>query len=419
MAFMFPQLLLHVIAAVCAAVQQAHGRFALAAGASTVENVGATAVVGLSAIMFGTGTEIGDVSLAQTLLLSVGVTAAVGLCAKVQWLGAWHTGLRVIPSCAWSDPDIQAMVRRGISSTGYTCLSVIAFFGMLTVASRVPGGVAAFQIAYNFNNLPVALAAGSVAAVQLPELARSYRDGQLQQFVSIYKGALRLVLFVMLPGSLLLVAIAPALAQASAFGTMATPAGVTLIATCVAGRGLGALGEAVLTVATSASFARNDAASPLKAMMLLAAVSVAGMVLASTMSNAVELMLALTASATVASSLAALYLHRRQTGGLAPKGWLQLRKGGLDFATALVAVVPAWLIVRYAASTTGTPWDGLEIASAAMFAAAVAYLSLQFVRGSDEMALLLPLPARLRQSLERRRDARVDGSLHAPERTYP
>ena len=70
---------------------------------------------------------------------------------------------------------------------------------------------------------------------------------------------------------------------------------------------------------------------------------------------------------------------------------------------AAAGMVPAWLIVHYTAGLAGLPACRIPIAIAAAAAAAVTYLLLQFARGSEEMALLMPLPLRLRQSLYRRR----------------
>jgi putative peptidoglycan lipid II flippase len=196
---MFPQLLLYAVSGVCIAVQQANGRFALAAGTTAFENLAAIAVLGAFGLLHGTGTEIRDVSGGQVLLLGLGTTGAVALCAAVQWWGARHTGLRLIPSPGWKHPEIRRMFKTGASSVGYTALSAAAFFGMLTIAGRVPGGVAAFQIATSLIYLPVALTAGSLAAVQLPQLSRCFHEGLLHEFATTYCSSVKLVLFALLP----------------------------------------------------------------------------------------------------------------------------------------------------------------------------------------------------------------------------
>jgi putative peptidoglycan lipid II flippase len=52
-----PQTVLYAVAGVAAAVQQAHGRFGLSSAASTVENLGCVVMMGVSALLFGMGSD--------------------------------------------------------------------------------------------------------------------------------------------------------------------------------------------------------------------------------------------------------------------------------------------------------------------------------------------------------------------------
>jgi putative peptidoglycan lipid II flippase len=407
LAMMLPQLLLYAVSGVCVAVQQARERFALAAGAWAAENVGVIAVLGAFALLHGTGTEIHDVGDGQILLLGLGATGAVALCAALQWWGASRTGLRLIPSAGWRQPEIRRMFRTGASSVGYTGLSAATYFGMLTLAGSVPGGVAAFQIAASLIYLPVALTAGPLSAVQLPQLSRCFHEGLLHEFAATYRSSVRLVLFALLPAGLLMVTIPQVLAGAMAFGEMAAPAGVTLIAACVAGRGLGVLGEAIMVVGTSASYARRDVASPLQAMALLMGISLVGMMLAGGAGSPEALMWMLGATATAAASVAALYLHWRQLRRLPAGIGRDLRSIGMNLIAAAIASGAAWLIVHHVAGVAVGPWARMQLAGGATLAAAATYLLLQLARGSEEMALLLPLPARLRHGLRQFRAGRA------------
>jgi putative peptidoglycan lipid II flippase len=415
MAMLLPQLLFYAVSGVSVAVQQAHGRFALAAAATAFDNLGAVAVVGVFATLYGTGAEIRQVSNGQVLMLGLGTTAAVALCAAVQWWGACRAGFCLVPTPEWRHPEVIRLFRTGASSIGYTGMSIAVLFGMLTVASSVPGGIAACQIAHAFVRLPIALTAGSLAAVQLPQLSRCFHGGLLQEFAATYRSAVRLVLFAMLPASLLLLTIPHALAQATAFGEMAVPAGVSLVAACLAGRGLGALGEAIMLVETSASYARRDTASPLQAMALLMGISAIGMVLARSIADAPTLIWTLGATVTVASGVAALYLHWRQTRSLPPGTGRDLPNAAVNLLAAAAAMGPAWLVVHYGSGTADGPWDRIQVAAAATLAAIATYLVLQFARGSQDLALMLPLPARLRQ----RRAAQEPTSLRLPVNTQP
>jgi putative peptidoglycan lipid II flippase len=397
LAVILPQLLCYAVSGVGAAVQQAHGRFALAAAAPAVDNLGAIAVLGAFAVLHGSGGDIHAIGEGAALLLGLGTTAAVALCAALQWWGARRMGLRLAPWPGWRQPEIRDMVRMGVSSVGYTSLSISAYFGMLVIASGVAGGVATFQIANSFIQLPIALTAGSLAAVHLPHLSRYVHEGRLGDFGMAYGSAMGLVVFAMLPASLLLVVIPDVLAQAVAFGKMAAPAGVALLAACIAARGLGAIGEAVVMLGTSASYARRDTASPLRAMLLLAAISVAGIALARAMSDPVTVIWVLGGTATVAHSAAALYLHLRQMRGMPPGTGFDRRNGAVNLLAAVVAMVPAWLVGHYVGGAADGAFGRIQIAGAAALAAIATYMVLQFIRDSKDMMLLLPSLAQLRQ----------------------
>jgi len=274
---------------------------------------------------------------------------------------------------------------------------------MLVAAAAVPGGVAAFQIANNFIQLPVALSGGSLAVVQLPRLSRSLHEGLLSEFASTYVSAIRLVIFMVLPASLLLLTISHTLAQAVAFGRMASPAGISLIGSCVAGMALGALGEAIILLATSVSYVRRDTAAPLLGMAIRLLITLIGVVLAQTLNSAPGLMWGLGATVTATNLGTALYLHRSQIDGRVLDAVRGIRDASGNLFAAALAMVPAWL-VAHAVVVTG-PAQAIGVAFVATLLAIATYLALQFTRGSEEMALLLPL--RPRRGLPRRCDRKV------------
>jgi len=176
LALMMPQLVLFAIAGTGAAVMNAHGRFAMAAGAPALENLGVVTVMGMTAILFGTGHDVHDASMAQVTFMGVGATAAVAMHAGAQWWGAARVGVKLAPRAGWRDPEVRAVLRRSITSFGVAALDGGRQLAVLPAANRVAGGVVAFQLALNFASLPVALGAKPVGTALLPQLAR--REGE-------------------------------------------------------------------------------------------------------------------------------------------------------------------------------------------------------------------------------------------------
>jgi putative peptidoglycan lipid II flippase len=383
-----PQVLFYGITAIAIAVQQAHRRFALAAAAPAFENIAVVAVLGLTALLFGVGGDVEAISTAQLLFLGLGSTAAVGLHAAVQWLGARRVGVRLFPTAGWRDPEVRRVVRLALPSSGNATLTVAAVLAILIVAGSVPGGAVAFQIAYNLFNLPIALCARPIAAAQLPLLARNFHSNATAACHAIYRDSLRLTLFMALPASLLFLCVPETLARAISFGEMRTALGVDLVAAAIAGLGVGMIGDAILIVATSASYARHDAVAPLKAMVVRVVVTCGGIAIASQVTQGTALLLALAVSLSIANLSAAAYLHGEQLRVLPPlPGSWKLSLLG-DLGASAVAATGAVVFAGKLDSELGSGAQSLVVASIVVALSAALYLASQLARGSSELRTL-------------------------------
>lgn len=317
MALLMPQVVLYAVAGTCGAVMNAHGRFGLPAGAPALENLGIVLTLALSAVLFGTGNDLETVSTSQVLLLGVGTTASVGLHAAAVWWGAARLGLRLVPRAGWRSAEVRAITRLAAPSFGHGGLGALRNFALLMASNRVPGGVVAFQMANNFYQLPVALAAKPVSVALLPELSRLHHCGDLGRFRRVLSRGVRLIAFLTVPAALAYVVLARELAEAVSFGEMATPIGVTLVAASLASVGLGVLGESGFVLGTQASYARGDARSPFLAMGLRTAVVLLGVVLALAVHGTMVLVV-LGVALSLGNTVSMLFLVRRVNAGLPP-----------------------------------------------------------------------------------------------------
>jgi len=110
-----PQVFLYAVAGTAAAVMNAHRRFALAAVAPALENLGIIAVLGAVALTWGVArADTASVPTGELLLLGLGSTGAVALHASVQWWGARRCGVVVRPARGWRDPEVRAVLRRAL-----------------------------------------------------------------------------------------------------------------------------------------------------------------------------------------------------------------------------------------------------------------------------------------------------------------
>jgi putative peptidoglycan lipid II flippase len=383
-----PQILLYLVAGASGAALNAHGRFALAAGAPTLENIGIITTLFMAAVIFGTGVGVGTVSDAELLLLGLGTTAAVGVHAAAVWLGARHTGLTLVPRAGWRDPEVRAVIHRVVPTLAFTGLEAVQVFAIFMVADRLRGGLVAFQLAFSFFILPAAVVTWPIARAMLPQLARLHHAGREQAFRDELSRGVRLTSFITVPTALAYLALAVPLARAISFGQLGEPHVVRLIALSLASLAPGVIAESWFILGTYAFYARLDARTPLRSMVVRVGVSVGIMALTWTVHG--DAVLPLLGLALSAGSLAgAAHAWFRLRGELpAPTADAARSSFTRITAVALVMLVPAvgvaWSISRLG---SGQLLEVLTMVGAAL-AGAATYFALQARLHAPEIAWL-------------------------------
>ena len=267
-----PQVFLYGVVGTAIAVMNSRRRFALAAGAPAVENLGTIAVLGLAAALYGTGSSITSLPTGEILLLGLGSTGAVALHAAIQWWGAKRAGVVLLPRPGWHDPEVRAVVRRALPALAQAGLEAVQLLVLLMAANRLPGGIVAFQIALNFYFLANALGTAPVAVSLLPRLARMYLDNDTVTFRDTLIRGLSLGFFVTIPAAAGFLVLAVPLATATSFGRMSSAAGVTMVAEALGPLSLAVVSQTAFMIVTYAFYARKDTRSPLRSMILQTAV---------------------------------------------------------------------------------------------------------------------------------------------------
>ncbi len=344
-----PQIFCYGVVGTATAVMNSRQRFALAAGAPAVENLGTIAVLVAVAVLYGTGTQLGRVSNGEMLLLGLGSTGAVAAHAATQWWGARRAGVLLLPRPGWRDSEVRVVVARAMPSLAQAGLVAFQVLTLLVVANRLPGGVVAFQIALNFYYLAIALGATPVALSLLPRLARMHLDGDVTAFRETLVRGLALGFFITVPAAVGYVALATPLARAISFGRMDGTGAVTMVALSLAGLSVAVIGQTAFMIATYASYARKDTRSPLRSMLLQAVVCLA-LVSTAFLVHGPDVLLVLGLALSAAVALAACHLTARvwrDLGGPGRQrrpGTQRLAPSVLKFAAgSVIMAVPAWL----------------------------------------------------------------------------
>ncbi|MDQ1465575.1 MAG: putative peptidoglycan lipid flippase [Actinomycetota bacterium] len=382
-----PQLFLYGVVGAATAAMNAHRRFALAAAAPALENLGTIAVLAACAISFGTGTRVDAVPNGELVLLGLGTTGAVALHAAAQWWGAKHAGIRLVPRAGWRDAEVRVVVRRALPSTAQAGLVALQVLILLALANRVAGGVVAFQIALNFYFLAVALGATPVALSLLPRLARMHVDGDAAGFRDTLVHGYALGLFVTIPAAVGYLGLAIPVARAVSFGRMGTGSGIMLVAGALAALSLAVVAQTAFMIATYASYARKDTRSPLISMTLQA-VTCLGLASIALTVEGTAVLVVLGVAYSTSMAVAALHLSVHVARELGP-GHATLRSSLAKVsAGAVVMVVPAWLTAAAAFAWIRPPLGSRIGILAAALVGALVYLAVQTALRTPELAWL-------------------------------
>ncbi|MGH3018626.1 MAG: murein biosynthesis integral membrane protein MurJ [Gaiellaceae bacterium] len=387
LALLAPQVVLYGVAGVGAAVQNSRGRFALAAGAPSIENVGIVAMLVIYALEFGTDSSLETVGTGQLLLLGLGTTLAVALHAGAQWVGAARAGIVLVPRTGWPDAEVREIARRGVASLGYSGLNAVRIFAAVVVANRVAGGVVAFGIALNLFYLPVAIGARPFATALLPRLSRLFNAGAFGHFRAELAGGFALVLFVTVPAAVFLALLSGLVGDAVFFGEDQS-AGATLVAAALIGLAPGIVGEASFVLSTQASYATHDTRGPFHAMAVRTVLSIAGVVAAFAFDAPAAVLACLGASFSLGNLVGAWRLRRQLGSRVGRTRASTARVLARDLlASALMGVVALVIGVAVAATFPSEAGEILGLLAAAV-AGVIVFLLAQRALRAPELELL-------------------------------
>jgi putative peptidoglycan lipid II flippase len=384
-----PQIFCYGLVGTATAVMNSRQRFALAAGAPAVENLGTIAVLVLTAVIYGTGTAVTEIPPGELLLLGLGSTAAVAVHGALQWWGAKRAGVLLVPRPGWRDPEVRTIVRRALPSLAQAGLLALQVLTLLVVANRLPGGVVAFQIALNFYYLAIAVGAAPVALSLLPRLARMHLAGDVAAFRDTMVRGLALGFFITIPAAVGYLALAVPLAHAVSFGRMDGAAGTTMVAASLAALSVAVVGQTAFLIATYASYARKDTRSPLISMLLQAAVCL-GLVSTALVVHGWAVLVVLGLALSVAVTAAACHLTAHVWRGLSQGGSQRLAPSlGKFLVGAALMAGPAWLTATAIGHWLGPPLGARIGITAAAAVGILVFLAVEAAWRAPELGWLV------------------------------
>lgn len=371
--FFLPQVLLYAAGAVASALLAAHRRFAAAAFAPVANNLCVTATMVAFMAMSHDGAPGLEPALGPRLVLALGTTGGVVAMTAVPVVALARRGVRLRPRLDVRDPQL-VLVRR-LGAWGVVLLGsaqgLIAV--TLVLANRVEGGVVAYQMAYTFFLLPVALLAQPFFTTLHPRLAAHAEAARWGSYADDVAAGVRVLVLLVVPATALLAALAEPGLRLVRLGAL-DAGDARLVARVLVAYALGLAGFAVFQLLARAAAAADCAHLPglvgVGVMVVGAALMVVAVSAVAGPSRVAALGMAHSVAVTGGAAALWALLRRRHAGATSP---------GPALARALAAGACVWLVgtaVVHALGSGGRGGAFLAVAVGGPLAAAAGLAAL-------------------------------------------
>lgn len=258
------QIALYGFAAMAAGLLNAHGRFALPMFAPILNNLVAIGTfAAFAAIVAGTPTESSvEASTGQKWLLGLGTTGGVAAMAAVYWPFLRRLPGRVRARLDLRHPAVVKLARLSVWMVAYVVTNTIGFVVSFYLANQLQGGITAYVTAFAFFQLPIGIAAVSIATALVPKLSAHHVDDDLADFRSRLAAGLRMTALLMLPATAALIALAGPLVDVLLQHGIVRAGSAELVASTLRYFAIGLLPFAAYQLLIRGFYTRQDARTP-------------------------------------------------------------------------------------------------------------------------------------------------------------
>jgi putative peptidoglycan lipid II flippase len=363
------------VGAVASSALNAKGRFGAAAAGAALYNLAIIAAAMLLAPAMG------------VRALAVGVVAGAVLTVLVQLPQLVSGGLRYERTLRLHDPAArEALLLMAPRAFGLGVTQITFLVNTSLATTLGAGALTAYNVAFTILQIPIGIIGVPLGIVLLPSLSRAAALGQADEFGQLVTRALRLLLYVMLFLTTVLIVIREQVVTVLFSYGKFDLAAIDLTTGALLFFLIGLAGHSLIVILARAFYAAKDTRTPVVAAVLSVGVNVVVSVLTVGRLGLAGLALGIAAGAWFESILLLVLLARRDTRfRLGPFA----RAGVLDAAGALLAGGVAWLVTTGAEGagllTTGKLVD-LVVGTIAFGTALAAYLLYSRLLGLPELA---------------------------------
>jgi putative peptidoglycan lipid II flippase len=338
-----PQVLFYALGMVSTATLNAQDRFAVPAFSPLLNNVVVVgAYLGFWALVGGDEPGL-HLSPLEVAVLAGGTTLGVITFTSAPLVAVWRKGIRLRPRLDLRDPRLRRLARQGIWAGVFLALTQVLLLTALALGNSVEGGSVVYQYAYTAFLLPHALVSIPIFTALFPSLARAAqqdRNGTADGYASLLRRGIHAIAILVMPATVGMIVLGLPAARLLVLGHSAASAEAVAWAIAAFGPGVAAYG--IFLLLARGCYAHGDAKLPAMAHILVTAVGVAGMALATVLAHGSARIAALAGAHSVAYVLGAVLLGvalaRRRGGAVLVQPMVVARALG---AGAVVAGVMA------------------------------------------------------------------------------
>ncbi|WP_433435979.1 murein biosynthesis integral membrane protein MurJ [Nonomuraea sp. CA-141351] len=213
--FILPQLAFFGVGAVAGAILNTRDRYGAPMWAPVVNNLVVICVF-LVYAMTGGGNDVANADTGDLALLGLGTTAGIVAQAVILIIALKRVGFAFVPRFDVRNARLGEMGRAGVWTIGYVIVTQLGFMLTTNLASAagdaVPGhGISPYTLAFQLFQLPYGVIGVSVITAMLPRMSRAVGEGRFDDVRSEFGSSVRLICSLMVPVSLLLMVLGPAI----------------------------------------------------------------------------------------------------------------------------------------------------------------------------------------------------------------
>ncbi|MEO3873165.1 murein biosynthesis integral membrane protein MurJ [Nonomuraea sp. B12E4] len=214
--FILPQLAFFGVGAVAGAILNTRDRYGAPMWAPVLNNLVQICAL-LAYVVVGTGRgDISKVTDFDLALLGLGTTAGIVAQAAVLIVALKRVGFSFVPRLDVWNARLGEMTKAGIWTIGYVVVTQLGFMLTTNLSSSagdaVPGhGISPYTLAFQLFQLPYGVIGVSVITAMLPRMSRAVTEGRFGDVRGEFGSSVRLICALLVPVSLLLMVLGPAI----------------------------------------------------------------------------------------------------------------------------------------------------------------------------------------------------------------